>query len=48
MDIPSLVANRQALTCKRLILTHMSAAVLARTAELSDFELADDGLVVTL
>jgi ribonuclease BN (tRNA processing enzyme) len=40
-----LVAHREQLTCKRIILTHMSADVLAHADE-ADFDFAHDGLVL--
>lgn len=42
-----IVENRPLLTCKRLVLTHMSDDVLARLPEL-DIEAADDGKVIVL
>jgi ribonuclease BN (tRNA processing enzyme) len=42
-----IVENRPRMTCKRLVLTHMSEDVLARLPEL-DIETADDGKVIVL
>lgn len=47
LDYATLLANRNRLGCKRLILTHMSPDMLARQSE-AEFECAHDGLVITL
>ena len=46
-DLPTLVAHRDALDTKRLIITHLGPAMLAHRDTLP-FEHADDGMVVTL
>jgi ribonuclease BN (tRNA processing enzyme) len=43
----TLRAHRGQLTCRRLLLTHTSADLLARRAEVAD-EIAEDGLLVEL
>lgn len=43
----TLLAHRQELDCERVILTHMSADMLARVSE-AGFETAHDGLVVSV
>src|SRR5262249_17941036 len=50
LDYATLRAHRADLRCRRLILTHMSADMLARRVDVGDaeVELADDGLVVIL
>lgn len=45
LDYRTLEAHRAALTCRRLLLTHMGAEMLARAAALGA-DTADDGLVV--
>ena len=47
LDHATLAAHRERLDCRRVILTHMSPDMLARTGE-ADFECAYDGLVVDL
>jgi ribonuclease BN (tRNA processing enzyme) len=47
LDLRSLVAHRDQLATKRLILTHPGPAVLAHAASLP-FELASDGLILTV
>jgi ribonuclease BN (tRNA processing enzyme) len=47
LDYRTLVEHREALACKRLILTHMSADMLGR-AEGLDVECADDGKEIVL
>jgi ribonuclease BN (tRNA processing enzyme) len=47
LDWRTLAANRPRLTCRRLVLTHMSQDMLARLPEV-DVETADDGAIVTL
>jgi hypothetical protein len=39
--------NRARLTCKRIVLTHMSEDVLSRTSEV-ELPMAEDGLTVVL
>jgi ribonuclease BN (tRNA processing enzyme) len=48
MDYRTLASHRDALSCRRIVLTHMSPDMLARTGEVEGFEIAEDGLVVTL
>ncbi|MFE0019730.1 MBL fold metallo-hydrolase [Amycolatopsis sp. NPDC059021] len=45
LDLGTLAQHRQRLTCRRLVLTHLSPAALA--ADLSAWEVADDGMVLT-
>ena len=47
LDYATLSANLERLDCRRVILTHMSPDMLARTAE-AKLECAYDGLVVNL
>jgi len=47
VDYASLRSHRQRLTCRRLILTHMSTNMLAHVDEI-DVETAHDGLVIEL
>jgi len=47
LDYQTLIQNRQNLTCKRIILTHMSDTVLSRAGTL-ELECAEDGMVITL
>jgi ribonuclease BN (tRNA processing enzyme) len=47
LDHATLLANRERLDCKRIVVTHMSPDMLARQGE-SAFECACDGLVVEL
>jgi ribonuclease BN (tRNA processing enzyme) len=47
LDYATLRANRQNLDCKRVVLTHMSPDMLARSAE-AELECAYDGMVVEL
>lgn len=47
LDYATLRARRDSLGCRRLIVTHLSADLLARRAEL-DLEVADDGLTVVV
>jgi ribonuclease BN (tRNA processing enzyme) len=47
LDYATLLANRERLDCRRIVLTHMSPDMLARQAE-SEFDCARDGMVVTL
>jgi len=47
LDYETLTQHRDELGCKRLIVTHMSAEILARVATL-DAEAAEDGMVVDL
>ena len=44
LDLASLAANRERLTCRRLVLTHMSPSALA--ADLGEWETAHDGMVL--
>ena len=46
LNYVTLREKRPLLGAKRVILTHMSAAMLARSAEVRDFELSHDGMVV--
>jgi ribonuclease BN (tRNA processing enzyme) len=45
LDYPRIAANRNRLSCKQLILTHIGREVLARLSEVRE-QIADDGLVV--
>jgi len=47
LDYRTLAAHRQRLECKRLVLTHLSEEMLARTGEL-DVDTAADGLAIEL
>jgi ribonuclease BN (tRNA processing enzyme) len=47
LDYATLLAHRDQLSCKRVVLTHMSPDMLARQAE-AEFECAYDGMVVEL
>ncbi len=47
LDYRTLLAHRAELACKRLVLTHMSADLLARASELS-LETASDGYEIEL
>ncbi|MFO7693241.1 MAG: MBL fold metallo-hydrolase [Vicinamibacterales bacterium] len=47
LDYRTLEAHRPALTCRRLLLTHMGPEMLARAAALG-LDAADDGLAVTI
>lgn len=47
LDYTSLASHRERLSCKRVVLTHMSEDMLSR-AEEAMFETAYDGLTVTL
>ena len=47
LDYATLLANRERLDCRRIVLTHMSPDMLARQAE-SEFDCAHDGMVITL
>jgi ribonuclease BN (tRNA processing enzyme) len=47
LDHGTLTANRDRLGCKRIVLTHMSPEMLARTHE-AEFDCADDGMVIEL
>lgn len=47
LDYATLRAHRDQLTCRRLVLTHMSADMLARLADI-DAETAEDGLRIVL
>ena len=47
LDYAALLRNRDRLTCKRVILTHMSPDMLGRVGE-AEFECAHDGLIVAL
>ena len=47
LDYQTLMSKREALTCKRLLLTHLGAQMLARAGEL-EFECAEDGMTITL
>jgi ribonuclease BN (tRNA processing enzyme) len=47
LDCQTLAAKREALRCKRLVVTHMSGDMLARAHEV-DVECAYDGMVITL
>jgi ribonuclease BN (tRNA processing enzyme) len=47
LDYETLKANRNALTAKRIVLTHMSEAVLCHAADV-DFEMAYDGAVIDI
>jgi ribonuclease BN (tRNA processing enzyme) len=44
LDLASLRDNRHRLGCRRLVLTHLSPTALA--ADLSDWEIAEDGMVL--
>lgn len=48
MDYQSLVAHREALDSRRIVLTHMSAEMLAHVDEVRGFGVAHDGLIVDL
>jgi ribonuclease BN (tRNA processing enzyme) len=48
MDYSSLVANRDALQSKRIVLTHMSAEMLGRVGDVQGFDVASDDLSLTL
>ena len=45
LDYRTLITHRNELRCKRLVLTHMSADMLAHVAEI-DVECAEDGLII--
>ncbi|HEY7485693.1 MAG TPA: MBL fold metallo-hydrolase [Streptosporangiaceae bacterium] len=47
LHVPDLLANRDRLRCRRLLLTHAGPQVLERRADIA-FELADDGTVIDL
>jgi ribonuclease BN (tRNA processing enzyme) len=47
LDYATLMRHRGQLDCRRLVVTHMSADLLARRSELA-VEAADDGLVVAI
>ncbi|MEX1253351.1 MAG: MBL fold metallo-hydrolase [Dehalococcoidia bacterium] len=47
LDYRTLMAHRDALTCRRLIVTHMSADMLSRLGEV-ELEQAEDGKVIEL
>lgn len=47
LDYETLAVNRQRLDCRRIVLTHMSADMLARSAEVA-LECAEDGLTIEL
>src|SRR3989442_622086 len=47
LDYETLMAHRDELRCKRLILTHMNAEMIARVASL-DVEAAEDGKEIVL
>jgi ribonuclease BN (tRNA processing enzyme) len=47
LDYRTLAAHRAALRCKRLVLTHMSADMLAHVGDV-DAECAEDGTVITV
>ena len=47
LDYQTLTAHKKELTCRRLVLTHMSADMLARVADAA-IETTYDGMVVTL
>jgi hypothetical protein len=47
LDYRTLREHADALDCRRLVLTHMSADMLARLADI-DVETASDGLVLTV
>ena len=47
LDYRTLQAKRATLGCRRLVLTHMSADMLAHVAEIPD-ECAEDGLIIAL
>jgi ribonuclease BN (tRNA processing enzyme) len=46
LDLETLAANRHRLTCRRLVLTHLSPTAL--TGDLGDWEVAHDGLRIDL
>jgi ribonuclease BN (tRNA processing enzyme) len=46
MDYQSLVANREALRSRRIVLTHMSQEMLGRVGEVRGFDVATDDLVL--
>jgi phosphoribosyl 1,2-cyclic phosphodiesterase len=48
MDYQSLVANREALRSRRIVLTHMSAEMLQRIDDVRGFDVAHDDLVINL
>jgi ribonuclease BN (tRNA processing enzyme) len=47
LDYKTLLAHRDRLKCKRIVLTHMSPDMLARQPE-AEFECAHDGMVIAL
>ena len=47
LDYRTLVSHRAELSCKRIVLTHMSAELLERRHEV-ELEMAEDGMVITL
>ena len=47
LDYQTLLAQRQELGCRRLVMTHLSDDMLGRLAAL-DIEAAEDGKVITL
>ena len=47
LDYSTLLANRDRLDCKRIVLTHMGPSMLERRAD-AEFECATDGLMLTL
>lgn len=47
MDVQTLLANKSKLTCKRLVLTHCSEAVL-RESQNFPFEFAYDGMIIEI
>jgi ribonuclease BN (tRNA processing enzyme) len=47
LDYETLMQHREELECDRIVLTHMSEAMLARTADLA-FETASDGMTIDL
>jgi ribonuclease BN (tRNA processing enzyme) len=46
LDLATLARHRDRLNCRRLVLTHLSQAAL--DADLSDWEVAHDGMTITL
>jgi ribonuclease BN (tRNA processing enzyme) len=47
LNYEMLLAHRQELTCRRLVLTHMSSDMLRRVADI-DAETAGDGMLIEL
>jgi ribonuclease BN (tRNA processing enzyme) len=47
LDYATLLRQRERLDCRRIVITHMSPDLLARTSEL-ELEAAHDGLIIEL